>query len=98
MPLRAELMPPILDEGQVVRLAELAARIDGAWASQVEDEVAAFNAEAGTSFTFVDFQGIYGGQEHETWVRGVLSARAERPIPDITREELLELIRRIAAA
>jgi hypothetical protein len=34
--------------------------------------------------------------DHETWVRSVLSRRGHRRIPDITRDELLELIRRVS--
>jgi hypothetical protein len=94
--LRPELMPPALDEAKVARLAKLAAKIDGACPGQWEDLLEEFNREAGTSLEFADFQGIYGGMEHDTWVRAVLSGPAVRPVRDITRDELLELIRRVS--
>jgi hypothetical protein len=98
MELRAELMPPILDESKVARLAKLAGRIDGACPGQWEDELEEFNRLACTSLKFLDFQGIYGGMDHETWVRCVLAEPAQKRIPDITRDELLELIRRASTA
>jgi hypothetical protein len=98
MGLRSELMPPVLDEAVVRRLAERAAKIDGARPGQWEDELAAFNAEANTRLAFGDFQGIYASQDHATWVRSVLSAAVIRPLPDITRDELIELVRRVESA
>jgi hypothetical protein len=93
--LRPELMPPVLDEKRVAHLAQLADGIDGALPGQWEEELAEFNAEAGTDLGFLDFQGIYGGQNHETWVRKVLAAPSLRRLPDISRAELVELARRV---
>lgn len=98
MELRPELMPPALDEAKVSHLAGLAARIDGANPGQWEEELAEFNREAGTAFGFVDFQGLYGGQDHDTWVRQVLAEPHHRLLPDITRAELVELTRRVREA
>jgi hypothetical protein len=90
-------MPRRLDKATVRRLAQRAAAIDGARPGQWEDELAAFNAEAKTRFTFEDFQGIAGGQDHAVWVKSVLSSRRLRPLPDITRDELVELVRRVGS-
>jgi hypothetical protein len=98
MELRSELMPPVLDEAKVARLGALAAQIDGARPGRWENDLAAFNAEAGTAFEFADFQGIYGGQDHDTWVRKVLAGPLTIRIPDITRAELMELTRRVMEA
>jgi len=95
MELRPELLPPRLDEAKVARLARLAEVIDGANPGQWEVELAEFNRLAGTNLAFLDFQGTYGGEEHETWVRRVLTYQAARPVPGITRPELVELVRRI---
>ena len=92
--LRHELMPPELDDAEVARLAKLAAQIDGANPGQWEDELAEFNRAVGVSFAIADFQGIYGAEEHETWVRRVLVRERVRPVPDVTRAELLEIVRR----
>ena len=94
MELRAELMPPLLDEAKVSRLAELAADIDGAGPGQWEDNLAEFNRVAGTTFAFEDFQGIYGAEEHDTWVRRILVGHCVRHVPDVTRAELVEIVRR----
>ena len=98
MQLRPQLMPPALDEAKVARLAELAASIDGARPGEWEDWLEEFNREAGTDLAFLEFQGIAGGMEHETFVRQVLCEPAARKIPDITYEELLELVTRVSGA
>lgn len=94
MELRAELMPPVLDEAKVSRLAELAADIDGAGRGQWEDILSEFNRIAGTAFAFEDFQGIYGAEEHDIWVRRILVGQTVRPVPGVTRAELVEIVRR----
>lgn len=94
MKLRPELTPPALDESTVQRLAELADEIDGARPGEWEDQLDEFNRLANTSFPFEIFQGIYGGEEHECWVRRVLWREKVKPVPDITREELIEVARR----
>jgi hypothetical protein len=93
--LRPELMPPTLDEALVARLADLAATLDGSPSGGSEDDVAAFNAEAGTSFAWLDFQGIYGAQDHDEWVRSVLAELHVHRVADITRAELVEMVRRV---
>lgn len=94
MNLRPELMPPQLDENKIARLSALAARIDGANPGQWEEELAEFNQLAGTDIPFEHFQGIYGGENHETWVHRLLVRQSVRPVPGVTRAELLEVIRR----
>lgn len=89
-------MPPKLDEDRVAHLAKLAAAIDGARPGEWEDKLEMFNRLAGTAFGFKDFQGIYGGEDHSTWVRRVLNKRQIRSVPDVTRDELVELVRRAA--
>ena len=44
----------------------------------------------------MDFQGIYKAEDAEDWVRRLLLARAVRPVADVTRAELVEIVRRIA--
>jgi hypothetical protein len=81
MELRTELLPPRLDSHQVERLAELAAELDG-FAGTSEDREALvneFNRDAATDLAFHEFQGIYGGTDHETWVRTVLSSQQRDP-------------------
>lgn len=97
MQLRPALMPPVLDEAKVARLADLASLIDQAGEPPyvVEASLAEFNREAGTELEFHDFQGVYGAMDHGQWVRGILSDSAARPIPDITYDELLELLTRV---
>ena len=94
MELRPELMPPALDEALVARLARLADRLDGARPGQCDGELAEFNRLAGTDIPLADFQGIYGGEDHEDWVRRVLYAQRIKPVPGVTRAELVEVVRR----
>lgn len=97
MELRPQLLPPRLDEAKVARLADLAAEIDDAhpahW-QQTDAALAEFNKSAQTELTFEDFQGISGGEEHQIWIRRVLNRQCIRPAPDVTREELVEVVRR----
>jgi hypothetical protein len=87
-------MPPSLDKAKVQRLARLAARIDGARPGQWEEALAEFNRIAGTNLAFEEFQGIYGAEEHETWVRRLLVQRSLKPVADVSRAELVEIVRR----
>ena len=94
MELRPELMPPALDEAKLRHLAELVSRLDGAYPGLWVDDLVEFNRVAGTAFTIEDFQGIYGAEDHETWVRRLLVRDTVRPAPDVTRAQLAEIIRR----
>jgi hypothetical protein len=98
MELRSELMPPALDESKVARLAKLAAELDGAVYSSPqawEDDLAKFNRLAGTDLPIEEFQGIYGGEDHDSWIRKVLAGPYVKQLPDISRAELVELARRV---
>ena len=95
MELRPALMPPVLDESTVARLTSLAEEIDCGRPEQTREQVAAFNQEARTELQFIDFQGIYGGQDHDTWVRKVLAAPYAQRVMDVTKCELIELARRV---
>ena len=94
MELRTELLPPLLDDDLVEKLAELAADIDGASPGEWDGWLSDFNRLAGTDIPFEEFKGIYGGEEHCTWVRRFLYWRLIQPASNVTREELLEVIRR----
>jgi hypothetical protein len=91
MKLRQELTPPLLDEQHVARLAELADAIDG---NPTEALRAEFNKLAGTELPMSLFQGAYGSEDHANFVRRVLRQQHIKPVPDVTREELVEIVRR----
>lgn len=95
MELRPELMPPMLDEAKVARLAELAARIDGAAPGQWEDDLAEFHRLSGADVRFEHLQGIYGAEDHEDWVRRLLYSRSLAPTADLLREEMIEIVSRV---
>lgn len=95
MELRPDLMPPMLDESLIARLTELSEQIDCGHREQTREQLAAFNREAVTELEFFDFQGIYGGQSHDTWVRKVLAIPHKRRVEGVTRRELIELARRV---
>jgi hypothetical protein len=97
MELRPELMPPALDEENVRHLASLASRLDGAATGLWDDDLAEFNRIAGTSVPIEHFQGIYGAEEHEDWVRRLLYRTSLSPCPDISRAEMVEIVSRILA-
>jgi hypothetical protein len=97
MELRPELVPPVLDEATVVRLSVLAARLDGARPGEWEEDLAEFNKMARTDMQLVDFRGIYRAEEHEDWVRRLLCHEHVKPAKNVTREELIEILRRATA-
>ncbi len=94
MELRPQLEPPKIDEQLAARLAELAADIDGARPGEWDEWLAEFNQLANTSIPFEHFQGIYGGEEHIEWVRRILHDQHSKPVDDVTRDELIEIVRR----
>ncbi|MBF8775226.1 hypothetical protein [Pseudomonas fulva] len=95
MALRSELMPPRLDEKLVSKLTNLSEEIDCGERDLTEHMVLEFNQLASTSFDFLDFQGIYGGQDHDTWVRKVLYEPYIKPVADVTTDELVEMMRSV---
>ena len=95
MELRCELMPPALDEDLVAHLANLAAEIDGARPGQWEDDLAEFNRLAGTAIPYEQFQGISGAEDHADWVRRLLYRQSVAPVPDLSREEMVEIVSRV---
>jgi hypothetical protein len=94
MELRPQLEPPKIDEQLAARLAELAANIDGAQTGEWDEWLTEFNQLANTSIPFEHFQGIYGGEDHIDWVRRILHDQHTKPTNDVTRDELIEIVRR----
>jgi hypothetical protein len=95
MELRPELTPTVLDEAKVARLAKLADRIDGAAPGQWEDELDEFNRLASTELKFEDFQGIYGAENHEDFVRRVLYQQAVASETGLSRADMVEIASRV---
>jgi hypothetical protein len=91
--LRTELTPPVLDATQLARLTELAAALDGAMPGQWDDNLAEFNGLAGCALPIQEFQGIYEAENHEDWVRRLLYRRS-LVATDVTRDEMVEIVRR----
>ncbi|QLG88020.1 hypothetical protein HQ393_06960 [Chitinibacter bivalviorum] len=75
----------------MARLAELADAIDGNSSEMLRSE---FNRLAGTALPVSAFQGIYGSENHANFVRRVLRKQQIKAVPDVTREELIEIVRR----
>ena len=88
--------PPLLDESLVQRLAALASEIDGCDESDANDLVQEFNSLAGTEIRYGEFQGIYGGEEHEDYVRRVLIRKFATAVSTLDRDQLTEMFRRIS--
>ena len=97
MQLRPELMPPVLDDALVARLAELAAHLDGARSGEWERDLAEFNRLAGTAIPFEEFHDIYEGQDHADYVRRVLFQRHLTRDLALTRSEMTEIVARVMA-
>jgi hypothetical protein len=88
-------VPPSLDESLVQRLAALASEIDGCHESVANELVQEFNSLAGTEVTYNEFQGIYGGEEHEDYVRRVLIRQLATAVPTLGRDQLTEMLTRV---
>ncbi len=97
MDLRSELTPPKHDESLVDRLVQLVERLDSdaALSGDRDDELAEFNQFAGTTLDVEAFQGIYRMEEAEEFVRRALILRDVPKVPDLTREEMIEIVSRI---
>ncbi|MDH6542915.1 hypothetical protein [Streptomyces sp. SPB4] len=99
MDLRAELMPPSISRQRVDELCREIERIADLVLSGSEsahDEVRVFNAKTGHNYVALDFAEYDGSR---TLVAFALeAARPARPrIADITRGELVEVVRRLLA-
>lgn len=96
MQLRPQLEPTSLDAAKVERLTWLAENLDGEQRrAEIEEWLNEFNAMAASDLKWEDFQEIYGYQNHDEWVKGVLLRQRVVALPDISREELCEIVRRI---
>lgn len=91
MNLRQELTPPSVDERLITRLAELANALNG---NPSETLRAEFNKLARTDVPMILFQGVYESEDHANFVRKVLREQRIKPVPDVTRDELVEIVRR----
>lgn len=91
MNLRTELLPPVLDEELVARLARLADELDGNPDEVLRSE---FNQLAGTDVPMINFQGVYGSGGHASFVRRLLRKQLIKPVPEVTQGELIEIVRR----
>lgn len=94
MELRPELQPKPVDERLARTLADLAAQLDGARPGEGDEWLEEFHRLAGTSIPLDQFQGIYGAEEHIDWVRRLLGEQTAQPVAGVTREELIEVVRR----
>ncbi|MFE7779334.1 hypothetical protein ACFU5O_36840 [Streptomyces sp. NPDC057445] len=98
--LRAELLPPPVNRQ---RLEELRMEIDriadlvAGRSADADGAIGAFNTATGHDYTTLDFTEYAGSRAVEEFARE--AARPARPrIGDITRKELVEIVRRILKA
>lgn len=89
--------PPQLDQSVVQRLAALASEIDGCQEPRADELVQEFNSLAGTDIPYSEFQGIYGAEDHEDFVRRVLTAKLTNANSTIGHAELTQMFARISA-
>ncbi|MER6030728.1 hypothetical protein [Streptomyces sp. NPDC001851] len=100
MDLRAELLPPPVSRQ---RLDELGAEVERivdlleARPEAADEAIAAFNAMTGHDYVALNFAEYYGSRSLEEFTRE--AARPARPVvADITRDELVEMVRRLLRA
>jgi hypothetical protein len=96
MNLRPEFLLPELDEDLVARLTWLANELDGARPETANDMLLEFNQLASTNIPFVDFQDIYEGEDHDTWVRRILLRQRVSKIENLTLDDLTAVFQRFS--
>ncbi|WP_241002422.1 hypothetical protein [Streptomyces sp. CB01881] len=100
MDLGPELSPPPVSPSRQAELSREIGRIADLVATAsagAEAAVTAFNLTTGHDYRPLDFTGYEGSRSREEFARE--AARPARPrVPDITRDELVEIVRRILAA
>ncbi|GAA4635260.1 hypothetical protein GCM10023196_080030 [Actinoallomurus vinaceus] len=100
MNLRPELLPPAVDHQRLAELGEeierIAHLVHQGRRSEADEAVAAFNARTGHTYAVSDFVEYGASRDLEEFARE--AARPARPrVGDITRSELVEIVRRIMA-
>lgn len=98
MDLRAELLPPPVSPERLAEVAREIERIEDLAGSggPTEEAVAAFNERTGHDYLLSDFVRYDASRDLEEFARE--AARPARPrVADITREELVEIVRRVDA-
>jgi hypothetical protein len=101
MQLRPALTPPPLDPALIDRLAKLADRLDGARPADCDEVLAMlarFNQLSGVAMEWHAFQGFNGATSPEDFVRDILHRKTLVPDPELTREEMAEIVSRIVSA
>lgn len=98
--LRPELVPPPVTEVRLRMLSHEIERIEDLLfreaPAEVDAAIAAFNAATGHSYDSSDFSGYAGWRDLADFA--LEAARPAYPrVPDVTREELVEVVRRIMA-
>ncbi|MEV8037472.1 hypothetical protein [Streptomyces sp. NPDC086182] len=97
MDLRPELLPPPVSRQRLDELCAEVERIADLLAARPEaagEAIAAFNAMTGHDYVALDFAEYYGSRSLEEFGRE--AARPARPVvADVTRDELVELVRRL---
>ncbi|WP_197517285.1 bacteriocin immunity protein [Microbacterium karelineae] len=98
MELRSALTPRSIPPNLLATLGAQANAIASLieFARPYAEQLAAFNAAVGTEIDPTDLRGIHAAEDPQDFVRRVMN-RPER-VPDITREELIEIVDRISAA
>ncbi len=96
MELRPALLPPEVDEAQVAQLAQIATEVVNRMDAGLDysELIERFNALAARPYAAGDFDGAAGSMSMDEFARQALTP--EPPyLPNISREEYLELIRRV---
>src|SRR3954447_20634662 len=96
MDLRPELLPPPVDQQYLRRLGQEIDRISALLAAgrPADETIAAFNERTGHRYHAVDFAEYSGWRDLADFA--MEAARPAHPrVPEITRDELIEIVNRI---
>ncbi|MFI0357003.1 hypothetical protein [Actinomadura sp. 9N407] len=99
MDLRPELLPPPADQQHLEHLSREIERISDLLATgrPADEAITSFNSSTGHQYGRSDFAEYHGWRDLEDFA--LEAARPAYPrVPDITRDELIETVRRVLAA
>ncbi|MET9515933.1 bacteriocin immunity protein [Streptomyces sp. NPDC002994] len=100
MDLRPELLPPLVSQQRLEEMSCEIERIADLVADSSEEAgeaIQVFNAVTGHDYVALDFAEYWGSRDLEEFARE--AARPAHPrVADITREELVEIVRRLLVA
>ena len=92
--LRSSLLPPRVPSEAIPELAALVCEIDLLRDGEADAQMAEFNRRVGSHLVHEDFREYFASRSAEEFAYEQLVVNAVSPTPDVSTQELVELVRR----